>query len=360
MVARPVRYFLVVGESHKVEPVKKRDRLPTRDDVAELAGVSAAVVSYVVNDGPRPVAADTRARVLAAIKELGYRPNQLARGLKARQSLSVGLIVPSLTNTIYSEIALGLKDSLLSEGYSLFLCETEDDAEHALRFAVALDAKRVDGAIIIPTDEPDRLIDTFAAGATPLVVLEYAARGTPSIVIDEILGGRLAAQHLLDLGHTRLAVVRGATTARTSSKRIDGAKGALGESGIELDPDLVGEVADHFDLAEAENVAMRILDRADPPTGVLSHNDMIAMTVISAARKLGMSVPEDLSVVGYDDIALAAFTSPPLTTVKLQKRDLGRLAGNMLRDQMIGEMVSPPVTTLRPELVVRESTGPIR
>lgn len=321
--------------------------------------MSAAVVSYVVNDGPRPVAEDTRERVLTAIRELGYRPNDLARGLKARESLSVGLIVPVLTNTIYSEIALGLKDSLLSEGYSFFVCETEDDVEHALRFAVALDAKRVDGVIIIPTDEPDLLIDTFAASATPLVVLECHANGVPSVVIDEVLGGRLAAEHLLDLGHTRLGLVRGAKRARTSSMRGEGCRQALADRGVEFDPDLVAEVASHFDLAEAEEAARRILDRADPPTGILTHNDMIAMAVISAARKLGMAVPRDLSVVGYDDIALAAYVSPPLTTVRFQKRELGRFAGNMLRQQMIGEAVAPGVTTLRPELVVRDSTGPV-
>lgn len=315
------------------------------------------MVSYVVNDGPRPVAAATRARVLAAIEELNYRPNHLARGLKAKQSQSIGLIVPGLSNPVYSEIALGIKDSLLTGGYSLFLCETEDDPEQGLRFASALDAKQVDGAIIIPTAEPDQLISVFAASATPLVVFEYHAVDAPSIVFDEMTGGRLAADHLLDLGHTRLSVLRGATTARTSSLRIDGFRQALAVRGFGLEPELVGEIADHFDLAEAKETALRLLDRPDPPTAIFSHNDMIAMTVVSAAHSLGMRVPDDLSVVGYDDIALAAYTSPPLTTIKLPKRDLGHLAGNLLRAQMMGD-AAPEVTTLAPELVVRESTGP--
>lgn len=322
--------------------------------------MSSAVVSYVVNNGPRPVAAATRKRVLAAIDELNYRPNQLARSLKAQESRSVGLIVPSLGNPVYSEITLGLKDSLLSEGYSLFLYETEDDADVAPGFAAELNSRRVDGAVIIPTAEPSELIATFATSGTPLVIVEHHALGTPSIVLDEIAGGAAAANHMLELGHTRMGVLFGVATARDSAHRIDGYRVALDAHGVELDPGLITTVGSSFDLAGAEAAALGLLDRSDPPTAILCQNDMIAMTVLSAARKTGMSVPEDLSVVGYDDIALAAYSCPPLTTVKLPKRKLGRLAGRLLRAQMSGESDTPEVTTLVPELVVRESTGPVR
>jgi len=334
--------------------------MPTRDDVARRAGVSSAVVSYVVNNGPRPVASATRKRVLAAIDELDYRPNQLARSLKAQESHSVGLIAPSLGNPVYSEIALGLKDSLMSEGYSLFLYETEDDAGVAPEFAAELIARRVDGAVIIPTAEPIALIATFAARGTPLVLLEHHVPGTPSIVLDEIAGGAAAANHLLDMGHTRVGVVFGVATARDSARRIDGYRVALDALGIELNPALVTTFGASFDLAGAEAAALDLLDRSDPPTAILCQNDLIAITVLSAARKLGMGVPGDLSVVGYDDIALAAYTSPPLTTVAFPKRKLGRLAGRLLRAEMIGESDAPDVTTVVPELVVRESTAPVR
>lgn len=359
---------------------RRRVRQPTRNDVAERAGVSTAVVSYVVNGGPRPVAAETRDRVLAAIDELGYRPNQLAQGLKARRSHTVGLIVPSLTIPVYAEVAIGLKHALIDDGYSILLCETEDDPTQAIRYSQVLDAKQVDGAVIVPTADPAELIAPLAASGTPMVMLEHESSQIPSIIVDEHLGGYLATKHVLDLGHTNIGLIRGKQTARTSSDRVNGFRKALAEHSLPASAAAVLEVADHFDLASAEAAATKLLSRPDRPTALLGHNDYMAVAIISAARRLGLSVPGDLSVVGYDDTQLAAFTNPPLTTIELPKRDLGRLAGALLRNQMLGDQIPgdqapgdqepndqvlsdeppPAVTKLVPQLVVRESTAPPR
>jgi LacI family transcriptional regulator len=350
---------LLWGQAKTQAAVSEPSRQPTIEDVADKAGVTPGVVSRVINDGPQPVAPEIRSQVLAAIEELGYRTNPLTVGLKPRQSGSIGLIAPTLTYPVFAEMALGLNDVLVPDDYSILLCETEDDAEKTSRFAAALLAKRVDGVVVVPTAEPDQLVSMFSTGQTPLVIIENQTRGAPAIVIDEIAGGRLAADHLLELGHTRIGAIRGARMARASFRRFDGYVAACADRGVDVDSSLVHELADHHDLRKAEQAAFALLDCSDPPTAIISHNDLIAIIVVSVAARLGMRIPDDISVVGYDDIALAEFSNPPLTTIRVERRELGRLAGTILKAQMAQER-PPTVTTLTPRLVERESTGPPR
>lgn len=336
---------------------RKRQRQPTRDDVAKRAEVSTAVVSYVVNDGPRRVAPETRARVEAAIAELGYRPNRLARGLKVRRSETIGLIAPTLMNPVYAEIAAGLKDSVVKHGYSIFLCETEDDVDQARRFGALLDTQQVDGVVVVPTGDPTDVIEPLLANDTPIVMLEHASSEVPSIIVDDHRGGFMAAAHLADLGHTRIGLVRGRATARTSSDRVLGYRDALEDRGLAFDASITREIRNHFALDAAEQAATELLTMDDRPTAIVAHNDWVAIAVISAAHRLGLEVPDDLSVVGYDNIQVASFTNPSLTTVHLPKRDLGQLAGTILLEQMMGSSTPPALTKLMPDLIVRESTG---
>jgi LacI family transcriptional regulator len=341
----------------------------THKDVAERAGVSVATVSYVVNHGPRPVSDAARRRVEAAIAELGYVPNELARSLRLQQTALVGLIIPNLANPVYGEIARELERVCSQAGTLVVLCNSERAAAREQHFVRTLRAKQVDGVVITPHSDPLPLIQPLLDAHIPLVVLEHALPGLHCILIDEIGGGRLATQHLLDLGHRRIGLLRRHPTSAMSWQRQDGYRLALEAAGIAYDPALVV----HCGSSHAEGyAAMQTLLGRDPrPTAVFAHNDILAMGALRAIADWGLSVPHDMSLVGYDDIANAAYMTPPLTTVRIPKVEMGALAGETIL-RLAGNRAgngaghAPPnghgaqVVTLGVELIVRGSTGPAR
>jgi LacI family transcriptional regulator len=332
-----------------------RQKGVTHKDVAARAGVSVATVSYVINHGPRPVSDSARRRVEAAIAELGYVPNALARSLRVQQTALVGLIIPSLANPVYGEIARELERVCSQAGTLVVLCNSERVEEREQRFVRMLRAKQVDGVVVTPHSEALPLLQPLLAAQVPVVVLEHALPGLHCIVIDELEGGRLATQHLLDLGHRRIGLIRRHPTRAMSWQRHDGYRLAIEQAGIAYDPDLVV----HCGPSHAEGYAamQALLARAEPPTGVFVHNDILAMGALRAASAAGRAVPEEVSVVGYDDIAHAAYVTPPLTTVRIPKREMGTLAGETILRLAQGEEETAQTVTLGVELIVRGSTA---
>lgn len=330
----------------------------TREDVAARAGVSTAVVSYVLNNGPRPVASETRARVEAAIRELGYFPNELARGLRRQQSCTVGLIIPNLNNPVYAQIATSLKSVCLEHGYLVLLCNTGRDQVLEHRFVQMLRAKQVDGVVAIPSHNPREVADLLAEAQIPTVILEHDLPGTHCIVVDDLTGGRLATQHLLDLGHRRIGFIRYTAFTTVSGLRLDGYRQSLAEAGIGFDPALLIECDDsHAAGCEAMD---RLLTVPDPPTAVFTHNDVLALGAMHAVQRRGLSIPRDISIVGYDDTASSAYFNPPLTTVRLPTEEIGREAATLILDLAQRDrdpLPSPPKTTLPVNLIVRGSTA---
>lgn len=329
----------------------------TRKEVAERAGVSVAVVSYVVNNGPRPVSPETQAKVEQAIKELGYYPNELARSLSRKQTSTIGLIIPNLTNPVYAEIAENLEKICTAEGYTLMLSGTGRDPVKEQKLAEALRSKQVDGVVIIPSQASQNIFAPFQQAHIPTVVLEHDLPDTHCIAIDDRQGGRLATQHLLSLGHRRIAMIKRKTHSTLSYLREVGYRETLEESGIPLDPALIVESrAGHA----AGYVAMQqLLALPDPPTAVFTHNDVLATGGMRAIFDAGLAVPTDISVVGYDDTIITSFLNPPLTTVKFPVREMGCRAGKIILE-LIQEPNSLPAETitLPVELVVRGSTAP--
>jgi LacI family transcriptional regulator len=211
----------------------------TRKDVAKLADVSVATVSYVVNDGPRPVAAETRAKVEAAIRKLGYYPNELARSLSTKTTAVIGLITPTLTNPFYAEVAQSLENVCSAEGYLVLWSSTGRDLARELELPKILRAKQVDGVVMIPSEAPTKAIAPLLQGHIPTVVLEHCLEDVHCIVVDELQGGLIATQHLLALGQRRIAMLKHEPSSQLSYLRADGHCRALEEAGVSLDPDLV-------------------------------------------------------------------------------------------------------------------------
>jgi LacI family transcriptional regulator len=330
----------------------------TREDVAARAGVSTAVVSYVLNNGPRPVAPETRARVEAAIEELGYYPNELARGLRMQQTCTVGLIIPNLNNPAYAQIATSLKSVCLEHGYLVLLCNTGRDQMLEKRFVQMLRAKQVDGVVIIPSHDPQEAVGLLAEAHIPSVVLEHDLPGSHCIVVDDLVGGRLATQHLLDLGHRRIGFIRYTAFTTISGLRLDGYRQSLAAAGIEVDPALLIECDDSY--AAGCEAMDRLLTVADPPTAVFTHNDVLALGAMHAVQRRGLAIPDDISIVGYDDTASSAYFNPPLTTVRLPTDEIGREAAIMILDlaQRERDLLPPQRTTTLPvQLIVRGSTA---
>jgi LacI family transcriptional regulator len=340
--------------SHESGAVKRQRA--NHKDVANLAGVSVATVSYVINNGPRPVSLEARKKVEAAVAELGYYPNELARSLRLQQSSIIGVVIPRLTNPVYGEIVRDLESVCSEAGFLVLLCNSEREQAREQKFVQMLRAKHVDGVVITPDHDPLELIGPLLQARIPVVVLEHDLPGINCIAIDELAGGRMATQHLLDLGHRKIAMLKHAPTSALSSQRLVGYRQALEAAGITFDPTLVLECEGTHRGGE---LAMRqLLELRRPPTAVFAHNDVLAIGAYHAIRQAGLSVPEDISVIGYDDITSAAYLAPPLTTVHSPKAEMGALAAEtLLRLIAQPDRTAPSVITLPVRLVVRGSTA---
>jgi LacI family transcriptional regulator len=313
-----------------------------------------ATVSYVINNGPRRVADETRERVEEAIATLGYYPSEVARSLRLQQSSTVGLIIPNSANPFYAEIARELERACTEEGLLVLLCNSDRDPQREQRFVYMLRAKQVDGVVITPQGDAEALLQPLLAAHIPVVVLEHSLPHVHCIAIDDLEGGRLATQHLIDLGHRRIGVIRYQSTA-LSVQRHQGYCQALASAGIEYCPDLV--VTSGSMQADGYTAMQQLLALEQPPTAVFTHNDIMALGAMRAIYDAGLSVPRDISIVGYDDITAAAYLAPPLTTVRSPKTEMGVLAASTILGLIQGQELPLATVTLPVELIVRGSTA---
>lgn len=287
---------------------------PTRDDVARLAGVSSATVSYVVNRGPRAVSPETHQRVVAAIQQLGYHPDAIARSLRTRHTHVIGLIIPDNTNAFFAELARHLEEAAQMHGYSLLLCNSREDVEREGILLASLRDRRVDGVVLVPSDVHGGSASAELDGI-PIVALD---RVPPSwegdaVRADGRAGGVLAANHLLELGHRRIGVIHGPLRLAHARERQEGSLDALRAARIPASDLVHGEAP--FTYEGGQRAAHDLLSRDIRPTALCCANDAIAVGALSAAHALSLRVPQDVSIVGFDDVPVAAYTVPSLTTV---------------------------------------------
>jgi LacI family transcriptional regulator len=306
---------------------------PTIADVARLAGVSKSTVSRVLNENMHYMRPATRERVAHAITQLGYNPSSVARSLISKRTHAVGLLVSDVSNPFYSDVIHGVEDVAIAAGYDVFLCNTNYDINRGEAFARSLVAKQVDGVLIMTSNVSDTWMQDLVRCQVPIVILDWDTRNLPdsamrSILVDFDTGIQAAVDHLISLGHTRLAHVSGPLQYPTSRQRSDAFLRAVARGGI--DPSSVAIVEGNLRIDSGASALRQLLAVPDHPTAVFTANDLMAMGIIWSAAEWGLNIPQDLSVVGFDDISLASEIYPPLTTVSLPRYEIGQLAMNML------------------------------
>jgi LacI family repressor for deo operon, udp, cdd, tsx, nupC, and nupG len=331
--------------------------MPNIYEVAKRAGVSTATVSRVLSR-PQVVAPETRRRVLQAVKVMAYAPNSAAQNLRTLRSGKLLVTVPDLSNPFFSLILQGIEDAAHREGQAVLFGDTQHDEKREERYAMMLQRKEADGLIFLGHRLPkiaSEMVRTAAPGCAPVVNgCEYNARlRIPSVHIDNVAAAFEAMDHLYSLGHRRVGIVTGPLVSPLSRDRLRGAATRARDEGAEHE-----FVVMHGDFSiESGAVAgERLFDRAERPTAVFCFNDEMAIGVLEAARRRGLRVPQDLSIVGFDDIRFARHMDPPLTTIAQPMREIGEGTVRLLLDILNGKTV-PTSVTLPHSLVVRGSTG---
>jgi DNA-binding LacI/PurR family transcriptional regulator len=352
----------LVGTPHTIARVTgwSDGARPTIKDVARAVGVSHTTVSRVMN-GARRVAPATRARIEQAARELGYAPNGLARGLVSRSSRVIGLVASDITNPYIAELARAIHRVADDEGYLVEICVTDYDVARELRALDMLVQRRIDGLLLTPPRraQVDERVRALADRGLPVVAIGRAIdHPRVAVVTSDTRGGLYqAANHLIELGHRRIAFLTGSERTGLGYGKIEGYRAAMADAGLELGDDLV--VGTDQGVADGY-LSMRLLLRRDPrPTGVLCVTDPVAIGAMGAIEAAGLAIPADVSVIGFDDIAYAAHVHPPLTTVRQPMEELGRLGARTLFDMMRAPGASDPFrTVLACSLVIRGSSGP--
>jgi DNA-binding LacI/PurR family transcriptional regulator len=330
--------------------------MTTLEDVARHVGVTTATVSNVIT-GKGSVSEKTRARVFAAVEELGYQPNLVARGLARRKTFTLALVLLTIANSFYAEIAEEIESIARQHGYQLLLCITHKDARIGREHLKALSSRWVDGLLVMGGSLPAVDIQTRRGHDKQPMVLcirseEEQSVSVPVVDIDFRHAGELAAQHLLELGHRTFAVI---VEAPSHILRLEGFRSTLTASGIAL-PKAYIQTGDSS-MQSGYDATRTLLSRPERPTAIFATNDLMALGAVEAAIDHGLRVPEDLSVIGLDDIMLGRHVRPPLTTVAIPKQELARQAIELLLRYIDDPEAEPELLTVRPHLVIRRSTG---
>lgn len=332
--------------------------MTTIREVAERAGVSTMTVSRVINKSGY-ISPATRARVEAAIAELGYVPNALARSLRFKQTHSLALVVTDITNPFFTTIARGVEDVASQRGFSVIFCNTDESEAKQVEYLNVLVRKQVDGVLLVPARSTDEPIHFLNRRQVPVVVLD---RRVSSCIVDSVRGdsegGAYALMRLLlELGHRRIALLNGPTEVSTAADRLAGYCRALAEAGLGCDERLI--FPGRFTLEAGRRMAQEALELSPRPTAFFATNNFIAIGAYRALRAAGLTVPDDISLVAFDDLPSALMLEPFLTVASQPAYEMGRRATELLLDRLVG--AAPPdcqEIVLPCEVIVRRSSGP--
>lgn len=324
-------------------------RRATRADVARMAGTSTAVVSYVINDGPRPVAPETAERVRAAIRDLNYRPNAVARSLRLQRTRALGLVVPDLANPFFAELASTIEMNAAEYGQALLLGNSLDSEEREARNLRTFGDYRVDGLIIVPVASGSGSLTLLRDLDMPVVVLDrpVPGAGAPTVLPDNLGGARAATQHLLDHGYPEVGCIAGPEAILTAEERLQGWREAIHAVGLRAQERYV--VRSEFDRDAGYRVAIELLSQPDRPRALFVSSDEQAFGVLKASAKLGLRVPEDLALVGFDGLHHSRSTVPSLATMRQPFERYGELAVSLIHQHTAGvsEVTRLPVKLQR-------------
>lgn len=326
----------------------------TRADVARLAGTSPALVSYVLNGGPRQVAPATRARIEAAIAELGYRPNVSARSLRTNRGHALGLVIPDGANPFFAELAAVIEAAAFARGYPLFVGNAAGDPDREQAYVRSFIDRRVEGLLAISSAWETGIADACEQAGMTLVALDRIIDPArcAHVLCDSVAGAEEAVAHLIGHGHRRIACLSGPHVS-TAEERVQGYRNALAAAGLPEGP----IVRTDFGGAAGYRALTELIGTPQPPTAVFVTSDLQAMGMLRAAYDAGLRVPDDLAVIAFDGIEYSRYTRPGLTTMVQPTRQMGELAVNLLLAQIEGDTPQPGVIRLPAELRTGGSCG---
>jgi LacI family transcriptional regulator len=331
-------------------------------DVANLAQVSTATVSHVLNDTAY-VSPRLRDRVLRAVRQLGYQPNALARSLRTKQTKTIGIVIPDITNPFFPAVVRGAEDVLSSRGYTLIIGNSDNDVEKEAQYYRTFAARRVDGILFIisaSTHAPDFLRGHDAKN-TPIVYVDRSYRGATGDVVlaDNERGAYEAVSHLIKTGRKHIGIITGPQVLRNAMLRLEGYRQALLEYEVELSQDLVRE--GQFDEESGYLQAGLLLNSKSRPDAVFVSNALMTMGCLRALTERRVRVPEEIALVSFDDLEWFAYTSPSITAVAQPAYELGARGAEVLLKRITGELTGPyRRLALRTSLIVRTSTAPVQ
>lgn len=330
---------------------------PTIYDVAKEAGVSIATVSKVINKTGR-ISDKTKSKVEQVMEELHYQPSVVASALTGKQTYTIGMIIPDLANPFFADVARSVEDRASQLGYSMIICSTDNDIDKEATYISLLHQKSVDGIIVASGVRTDKTLRQFIRQKIPVALI---SRDLPALVVDAVLlddfiGGYQATMHLLSLGHKKIVMISDDANYQSTKERVRGFKQAMEEAGLPFDENVIPACS--YTIDGAKQAVARLLDSStDPPTAIFAYNDLLAIGAIQAARERHLSIPDDLSIVGFDDTILAKIVDPPLTTIRQPIQEMGRQIIDLLVEEIKQEKKGKRKVVILPELVIRKSTG---
>lgn len=327
-------------------------------DVAKAAGVGTSIVSRVLNDDPTvSIRPETRERILAAARELNYRPNAMARGLRLSRTMSLGIVINLAYYYENAEILLAVERAAAEAGYVTLIADVNDFVDRGEAYRRLLFERRVDGLLIASILVTDEFVRELRTEGIPFVVLARRSRDlVPSVTIDDELGMQVAVGHLAALGHTRLGYVAGPAHLDPASRRLKGFRTGLRAAGVEVRRDAIVHCA--LDDESVYRATERLLSTGSRPTGFAIWSSNAAVPALAAARRAGLRVPADLSVVAYNESPIADYLDPPLTTVHMPLDEMARAGVHSLLRSVDGAHPRSVVVRTPPRLIERASTGP--
>ncbi|MGQ5523050.1 LacI family DNA-binding transcriptional regulator [Chitinimonas sp. PSY-7] len=330
--------------------------MATMKDVAHRAGVSITTVSHLLNE-TRPVSDDARARIEEAIQALSYVPSAVARSLKHNVTHTIGMMIPNSSNPYFAEILRVIEARCFDAGYNVILCNSDDNPHKQSVYLRVLTERRIDGLIVVTSGEDVGLHSLLEELRLPLVLVDRELESVQYdlVEVNHVQGGYLATQHLLSLGHRNIACIGGPAELSPSDQRIAGWRLAMGEAG--LTPPIDALWRGDFTSRGGYEAMSALLMQPQRPSAVFACNDLMAIGAMCAAYELGIRVPDQLSIIGFDGIELTSFSSPPLTTVVQPKEGIGATAVAMLLERIQGRRAELRCVMLQPELRVRSSTA---
>lgn len=335
--------------------IRETKRITMRQ-IAARARVSVGTVSHVINH-TAGVREPVRRRVLEAIERLGYQPSLLARGLRRNQTTIIGVIIPDISNPFFPLVVRGVEDIAYQNSYRLMLCNADNDAQKEQVYFDELRAYRMAGLIVIPSANSRLVAAADTAGELPVVCLDRCPESWKgdSITVDNTEGAYQATRYLLELGHRRIAAITGQLHVTSAVERLKGFKRALREFAVTIAPEYIQE--GRFDRLSGYEKSLLLLQFSPRPTAIFAANDLVALGVLAAMRELGLRCPEDVSLTGFDDLELASFTNPALTTVAQPAYQMGARAAALLFERLRGEALPAQHIVMKTALKARDSTA---